>query len=79
MFDTPLLSCRARVTNTLSLQDIEDDVPRFVIGDAQQLGVIMGVLISNALRFTHKGEVVIMVSLTENFKSRSIIQGMRNH
>ncbi len=41
------------------LFDIDDDVPRYLIGDPVRLGQVLMNLTSNAIKFTEKGEVTI--------------------
>jgi signal transduction histidine kinase/CheY-like chemotaxis protein len=45
---------------------VDDEVPRFINGDATRLGQILNNLISNAIKFTHVGHVEINVELEEN-------------
>jgi PAS domain S-box-containing protein len=41
---------------------IDDEVPRTVLGDATRLRQLLVNLISNAVKFTHKGEVVVTLT-----------------
>ncbi len=44
---------------------VHKEVPQFVMGDITRLRQILSNLVNNALKFTHKGEVFIGVSLEE--------------
>lgn len=42
---------------------IDEDVPKYVIGDKVKIIQILNNLISNAIKFTHKGSIIVDVSL----------------
>ena len=52
---------------------IESDVPRRLIGDALRLRQIVNNLISNAIKFTSEGEVVIFVSIESTTEQTATI------
>lgn len=52
---------------------IGDDVPKELIGDSIKLKQILNNLISNAIKFTSKGEVNIFISLEKNKKTPIIL------
>jgi signal transduction histidine kinase/CheY-like chemotaxis protein len=59
------LALRAEQKQLELLYEISPDVPEFVVGDPTRLRQIVVNLISNAIKFTHRGEVMLSVSLVE--------------
>jgi signal transduction histidine kinase/CheY-like chemotaxis protein/HPt (histidine-containing phosphotransfer) domain-containing protein len=53
---------------------VQSEVPTAVIGDATRLRQVLANLMSNAIKFTAKGEVVIRVSLDEKTASDAVIR-----
>jgi signal transduction histidine kinase/ActR/RegA family two-component response regulator len=52
---------------------MDQDLPNALIGDPVRLGQILTNLISNAVKFTHKGKVTITASLAESNQNTSTI------
>lgn len=42
---------------------VDDDIPRWILADPIRVGQILNNLISNAIKFTEQGDVVVMVNL----------------
>ncbi len=53
---------------------IEHDVPEYIFGDSQRLKQCLSNLISNAVKFTRKGEIFIRVNLLNSFDNKHEIQ-----
>ena len=56
------------------LVSIAEDVPASLIGDSLRLGQVLTNLISNAVKFTDEGEVIIGIKLLKNGGSSALLQ-----
>jgi CheY-like chemotaxis protein len=57
------LSFIAKTNDNLVQVDVDPNIPEYLIGDKLRLSQIIMNLVSNALKFTKKGEVIISVNL----------------
>lgn len=60
------LSPQAEQKNLEQIAFIYDDVPKKIIGDALRLKQVLTNLVSNAIKFTHEGEVIVRVMLEDS-------------
>jgi signal transduction histidine kinase/CheY-like chemotaxis protein len=60
------LALRAHQKNLELVCDIHSSVPAFVVGDALRIRQILVNLVSNAIKFTDRGEVVVSVHVDSN-------------
>ena len=58
-----MLAPRAAEKGIDLLYVIDDEVPRWIVGDATRLRQVLINLLSNAVKFTHQGEVCVTASL----------------
>ncbi|HEX4052637.1 MAG TPA: response regulator [Tepidisphaeraceae bacterium] len=71
---TQMLGERAQKKNLELICGIDPRVPRWVNGDAMRFGQVLMNLISNAVKFTERGEVVVNVALHEEQESQAVIK-----
>lgn len=65
---------KAAEKNILLSIELEKQVPKVIKGDGLKLHQILTNLISNALKFTHEGSVVLKVSILEQIKNQLIFR-----
>jgi PAS domain S-box-containing protein len=69
-----MLAIRARERRLNLLADVAPDLPASVRGDPTRLRQVLTNLISNAIKFTHEGEVVVAVSRTTAADGRPLVR-----
>lgn len=68
-----LFSQSAEEKNLILRFDLKDGVPQIIIGDELRLAQILTNLLSNALKFTQEGEIVLGIELKEKAENRALI------
>ncbi len=53
---------------------VDEDMPRFVTGDATRLRQVLNNLVSNSIAFTNEGEIVVRLSCIESTESHHVFQ-----
>jgi signal transduction histidine kinase/CheY-like chemotaxis protein len=53
---------------------VDEDMPRYVIGDATRLRQVLNNLVSNSIAFTNEGEIVVRLSCIESSESHHVFQ-----
>lgn len=53
---------------------VSDDVPEYVVGDSVRLGQILLNLISNAIKFTERGKVIIRVEVSQKSNDNTLVR-----
>lgn len=53
---------------------VDEDMPRFVTGDATRLRQVLNNLVSNSIAFTNEGEIVVRLSCLESTDSHHVFQ-----
>ena len=71
---TNMIAQRAYEKGVELLIAIDPDVPQTLVGDSHRLGQILINLASNALKFTHQGEILIEIKLIDKVRNRAHIR-----
>ena len=71
---TTLLGVRAQAKEIELMTDVSMDVPVRIHGDPTRLRQVLTNLISNAIKFTHEGEIVVSASTVERLDGRAKIR-----
>ncbi|MGP7818828.1 response regulator [Niallia sp. 01092] len=61
-----IMAIRAHAKQLEMLIHVDSSVPKFVLGDADRIRQVLYNLISNAIKFTEHGEIVVSVKKVEN-------------
>ncbi|MEA2125499.1 MAG: two-component system, sensor histidine kinase and response regulator, partial [Solirubrobacteraceae bacterium] len=71
---TTLLAREAHAKGLELILAIDRDVPRIVVGDPGRVRQVLTNLIGNAIKFTHRGEVVVRVGATPGAEHEALIR-----
>ena len=70
-----LVADKAREKGIALLFDMHEDVPFYILGDATRIRQILLNLLSNALKFTERGEIKIDLSVQQKVGSQLVLRG----
>ena len=68
-----VVGLRAEEKGLEFLFHMDPGVPRYLIGDPLRLGQVLMNLCSNAIKFTHEGEILVRVKLEEMYGDRAVL------
>lgn len=71
---TDLLSARAEEKNLALIARYAPDAPRHFIGDKGRIRQVITNLVSNAIKFTHAGHVMITVACMGNLREQRVVR-----
>lgn len=69
-----LFETKIREKNIELVQEFDEKIPEMVLGDSIRLNQIIMNLISNAVKFTSKGSISIVVSLVKETKDKILVE-----
>lgn len=71
---TGLISEQANVKSIEVIIDIDDSVPRNLIGDPLRIRQVLANYLNNAVKFTNQGDIIVRVRLVERIKDSIILK-----